>query len=53
MTLEALVDRFGPQTEDQEEVLASHVDAEGAARAQGLAEFQEFRETWITELEGI
>ena len=29
------------------------MDAEGAARAQGMAEFQEFRETWIGELEGI
>ena len=29
------------------------MDAEGAARAQGMAEFQEFRETWIRELEGI
>ena len=39
VALEALVDRFGRQTEDCEEVLASRVDAEGAARAQGLAEF--------------
>ena len=45
VALEALVDRFGRQTEDREEVLASRVDAKGAARAQGLAEFQEFRET--------
>ena len=42
VALEALVDRFGWQTEDREEVLASRVDAEGAARAQGMAEFQEF-----------
>ena len=39
VALEALVDRFGRQTEDREEVLASHVDAESAARAQGMAEF--------------
>ena len=42
VALEALVDRFGWQTEDREDVLASRVDAEGAARAQGMAEFQEF-----------
>ena len=42
MALEALVDRFGWQTEDHEEVLASRMDAEGATKAQGLAEFQEF-----------
>ena len=48
-----MVDRFGRQTENREEVLAGRVDAEGAARAQGLAEFQEFQETWIGELEGI
>ena len=41
------------KTEDREEVLASHVDAEGAARAQGLAKFQEFRETWIGKVESI
>ena len=29
------------------------MDAKGAARAQGLAEFQEFRETWIGEIENI
>ena len=51
--LEAWVDRFGQQTEDREEMLASYVDAEGAASAQGLAEFQEFRETWIGEIESI
>ena len=39
VALKALVDRFGRQTEDREDVLASHVDAEGAARAQGMAEF--------------
>ena len=33
MALEALVDPFGQQTEDREEVLASRMDAEGAARA--------------------
>ena len=53
MALEALIDRFGQQTEDREEVLASCVDAEGATKAQGRAEFQEFRETWIGELESI
>ena len=53
MALEALGDRFGRQTEDREDGLASCVDAESAARAQGMAEFQEFRETWIGELEGI
>ena len=53
MALEALVDRFDRQSEDCEEVLASRVDAEGAAKAQGLAEFQEFRETWIGEIESI
>ena len=42
VALEALVDRFGRQTEDREDVLASRMDAEGAARAQGMAEFQEF-----------
>ena len=42
VALEALVDRFGRQTEDREDVLASHMDAEGAVRAQGMAEFQEF-----------
>ena len=45
MALEPLVDRFGQQIEDREEVLASCVDAEGAARAQRLAEFQELCET--------
>ena len=39
MALEALVDRFGRKTEDHEEVLASCMDAKGAAKAQGLAEF--------------
>ena len=53
MAFEAFVDRFGRQTEDCEEVLASRMDAEGAARAQGLVEFQEFRETWIGEVESI
>ena len=53
VALKALVDRFGRQTEDHEEVLASHIDAEGAAKAQGMAEFQEFCETWIGELESI
>ena len=53
MALEALVDRFGRQTEDREDVLANRVDAESATRAQGMAEFQEFQETWIGELEGI
>ena len=33
VAIEALVDRFGRQTEDHEEVLASRVDAKGAARA--------------------
>ena len=33
MALEALIDHFGQQTKDHEEVLASHRDAEGAARA--------------------
>ena len=42
MALEALVDRFGRQTEDREKVLASRVDAESAAKAQGMAELQEF-----------
>ena len=32
VALEALVGRFGQQTEDREEVLASHMDVEGAAR---------------------
>ena len=45
MALEASVDRFGWPTEDHEEVLASYMNVEGAARAQGLAESQEFRET--------
>ena len=39
VALEALVDCFGQQTKDCEEVLASRVDAEGAARAQGMTEF--------------
>ena len=34
MALEALVDRFGLQTEDREEVLASFVDAEGATKVE-------------------
>ena len=34
-------------------MLASHMDAEGAARAQGLVEFQESREIWIGEVESI
>ena len=42
MALKALVDWFGQQTKNREEVLAHCVDAEGVARAQGLAEFQEF-----------
>ena len=42
VALEALHDRFGRQTEDHEEMLASCVDAEGAAKPKGLAEFQEF-----------
>ena len=50
MALEALVDRFGQQTKNCEKVLASRMDAEGAARAQGLAKF---RETWIGEVESI
>ena len=33
MALEALVDQFGQQTEYREETLASHIDAEGAAKA--------------------
>ena len=41
MALEALVDCFGQYIEDHKEVLASRMDAKGAARAQGLAEFQE------------
>ena len=45
MALEALVDQFCRQTEDQEEVLANCMDAKGATRAQGLVEFQEFRGT--------
>ena len=53
MALEALIDRFGRQTEDHKEVLASCMDAEGAAKAQGLAEFKEFCETWIGEVESI
>ena len=44
VALKTLVDRFGWQTEDREEMLASRVDAESAAKAQGMAEFQEFRE---------
>ena len=39
LALKALFDRFGQQTEDHKEVLASRMDAEGAARAQGLGEF--------------
>ena len=42
MALEALVNRFGWQTENCQEVLANRMDAEGAAGAQGLAEFQKF-----------
>ena len=52
VALNALVDRFSRQTKDCE-VLASCMDAEGATRAQGLAEFQEFQETWIGEIESI
>ena len=43
VALKALVDRFGRWIEDQEEVLASCMDAKGVARVQGLTEFQEFR----------
>ena len=39
VALEALVNHFGRQTEDHEEVLASRMDAKGATRAQGLAQF--------------
>ena len=53
MAVEDLVDRFGWQIEDREEVLASCMDAKGATRAQRLAEFQEFWETWIGEVESI
>ena len=38
VALEALVDCFGQQTEDREEVLANRMDAEGAPSAQELAE---------------
>ena len=34
-------------------MLANRIDAESAARAQGVVEFQEFRETWIGEMESI
>ena len=53
VALEALVDHFGRWAEDQKEMLASWVDAEGATRAQGLVEFQEFLSTWIGEMEWI
>ena len=53
MALEALVDTFGWQTENREELLASCMDAESATRAQGLSKFQEFQEIWIGEIESI
>ena len=45
VALEALVDRFGRQTEQREEQLANRMETEGAIRAQGRAEFDEFRST--------
>ena len=42
VALKALVNCSSEQTEEQEEVLASCMDAEGATKAQGLTEFQEF-----------
>ena len=53
MALKALVDPFDQQIQNQEEVLASHIDTEGVAKAQGLAKFQEFWSTWIGEMEPI
>ena len=53
VALEALVDRFGRQTEQREEQLAHRMDIEGAIRAQGRAEFEEFRATWIEEIEKV
>ena len=47
VALEALVDRFGWQTEDCEEILANYMDTESAIRAQGLAKLQEFQKTQI------
>ena len=48
-----MVDRFGRQTEQREEQLANRMDTEGAIRAQGRAEFEEFRATWIEEIEKV
>lgn len=53
MVLEALVNRFGWQTEQQQETLASCMDAKNAAKAQGLAEFQEFWSTCIGKIKEI
>ena len=39
MAPKALVDCVGRQTEHREEMLASHMDVEGAAMTRGLAEF--------------
>ena len=39
VALEALVNCFGRQIEDREEVLASCINAKGATKAQGLTEF--------------
>ena len=39
MALEALVDHFDRQNEDREEMLASRMDTESAARTPGLVEF--------------
>ena len=36
VALEALVDHFGQQTKDREEVLISYMDAEGATRGTGI-----------------
>ena len=53
MALRALVNGFGQQTNDREELLASSMDAEITAKAQGLAEFQEFQSTSIGKMERI
>ena len=53
VALEALVNHFGRQTEQWEEQLANRMDTEGAIRAQGQAEFEEFRATWIEEIEKV
>ena len=47
VALEALVNRFGRQIGNREEMLASGMDVESAAKAPRLAELQEFQSTLV------